>query len=103
MPRDGSNTAATHMCQQLFSDSGEGYAVQTLGIAHFNTSKLKAHDSGVIATDGQHIRAAAVPLPAEAIERVVLMTEHDATGTEVFQTPKQALSAMRTRRVERLN
>ena len=78
MPADGHDAAATVVVLDFLTHAGEGHAVEVLLVAHFNAAQLKAHDGRIVATDRLHVAGVLVVRPGETIERIVLMTEHDA-------------------------
>ena len=91
MPTDGDDTASLIVGDRLLSDLGERHAVETLLVAHLNTTKLKAHDGWIVATYILDVAGVLLVFPRQAIERVVLMSVHDTFLPKGVQTLYQLL------------
>ena len=91
MPADGDDTTTLIVLDNLLTHTGEGHAVEVLGIAHLDAAELKAHHSGPVATDVLHIAGILVVVPGQTIERIVLMTEHISLITKRVEALHQLL------------
>ena len=86
MPAQGDDTTPLVVVDHLLGDTGERYAVQTLGVGHLDTAQFEAHHGGVVAAHVLHITTILVVFPGQTIHRVILMTEHIAFLTERIQS-----------------
>ena len=76
MPRDGDDAAPCMMVDDSLPDACEGHGIEVLQVALLYTSEVEAHHGGVVAHQLVCVRASLVPVPCDAVERVVLMTVH---------------------------
>ena len=91
VPADGDDTPTLMVTDDFLADSCERHTVEVLGITHLDTTKVEAHNGGIIADGGKDIALACVPFPFQAIEGIILMAKHIATLLEALQTLQEQL------------
>ena len=92
MPTDSYYTATLMVGDDLAANQVEGNRIKVLFIPHLYAAQLKTHDSRVIATGLQHIAAVWLVGPTDAIERIILMTEHTPLLLQYAQTMHELLT-----------
>ena len=95
MPTEGDDAAALDMLNGFFSYPGERYRIKVLGIAHFDSAKVEAHESWEVADKLVGVGASAFPLPGDTIERIILVCIHIAFLTKIIETCDERLSRSR--------
>ena len=91
MPADGYYTATLVMLDNFFTHLRKRHTVQVFLVAHLNAAKFKTHHGWPVATNILDITAVRLIIPCQAIERIVLMTEHITLLTEGIQSFEQLL------------
>ena len=92
MPRDGDDAAPCMMVDDGLPDACEGHGIEVLQVALLYTAEVEAHHGGVVAHQLVCVRASLVPVPCDAVERVVLMTVHIPALLYLRQTFNQLLA-----------
>ena len=78
MPTERHYAPATVMLLYLGTYAVKRHRIEVPGGSDLYASKVKAHDSRIIAARLQHIASSGFVLPVNAIHGVILMTEHAA-------------------------
>ena len=79
------------MLDDFFTNPIERYRIQVLVVAHLDAAQVKAHHTRVVANKVIGVGTALLPLPSDAIERVVLMAVHDAAFLQLGEALNQLL------------
>ena len=76
MPTDRVDTSALEMFDAGGTDTVERYAVQTDRITQLDMADLPSAHSRIVAADALHVAPVPVAVPADAVDRRILMSEH---------------------------
>ena len=97
MPADSDDAATLVVTDDLLPDAVEWYTVEVLAVAHLNAAEVKAHDGRPVAAGLKDIAAAVLVLPADAVERIVLVPEHAALLLQGVKAAEQRFTRRRLR------
>ncbi len=92
VPADGHDATAGHLRQYLLSHQREGDTVEVYFTVHLYAAKFKSHDGRQLSAGLLRIAPAGLPFPSQAVESVVLMTEHGAFLPQRPQSVDESLT-----------
>ena len=95
MPTEGCNAAVAVMIPYLFSDAPERNAVEIATVAQLNAAEVETEHCRIVVAYALYVRACAVALPADAVDSVVVMSEHICRVGKACKVLKQILGALR--------
>ena len=100
MPADGNHPTPLVMTDHLSAYDVERDIVDVLLTVVFNLTDVKTHHGRIVARDAPHIGATAVSLPGDAVERIILVTEHEPVCGNLLQVNQQLFCLRRSLRTD---